>query len=68
MSKSYWKSRVFIGGVRDFKFRNTVEYIANYRFNGDIFHEITIFGLRGVVYSPNTEQNLLKLPYHRPKK
>ena len=45
--------------------RNTVDFIANYRFTGDVFHETTIFHPWG--HSLKTEQNLPKLPHHRPK-
>ena len=49
-------------------YRNTVDIIANYRLTVDIFHVITDFCLRHVVQSPNTEHNLPKLSFHRPKK
>ena len=47
-------------------YRNTVDFIANYRCTVDVFREITDFRLRRVVLSPNTVQNLLKSPFHRP--
>ena len=55
------------GAYEVWYYRNTVDYIANYRFTVDVFHEITNFHRCHVLESPNTVQNLLKLPFHRPK-
>ena len=55
------------GAHEVYNYRNTVDFIANYLFTGEVFHEITILCLRDVFYSTNTEQKLLKLPYHRPQ-
>ena len=56
------------GAYEVWNYRNTVDIIASYRRTVDIFQVITDFCLRHVVQSPNTEQNLAKLPFHRPKK
>ena len=59
--------RMLGGKYEVWNYLYTVDFIANYHFTGDVFYEITNFCLRDVVYSRNTEQNLLKLPYNRPK-
>ena len=40
--------------------------VSNYRCTDDNFHETTIFRLRDMPEIPTTEQNLIKLPNHRP--
>ena len=64
------KSRTFLRGEGAYKvlnYRNTADFIANYRRTVEVFHTISDFRLRHVVLSPNTEQNLPKLPFHRTK-
>ena len=55
------------GAYEVWNYHNTVDIIANYRRTVDIFQVITNFCLRHVVQSPNTEQNVPKLPFHRSK-
>ena len=55
------------GDVRGLKLPNTIDFFANYRWPGENVHKITNFPLRNVSEIPNTEQSLLKLPYHRQK-
>ena len=59
-----WKLTTFFkGGVRNCHY--TVGLTTNYRYTGNIFHEIMIF--RNMTEAPYTKENSLKLPYHRPK-
>ena len=48
-------------------YRNTVKFFEKYHCTGDHIHEITDFRLRDASEILNTEQNLHKLPYRRPK-
>ena len=54
------------GDVRGLKLPKYRRFYRELPFHRRRFHEITILGLRDLVYSPNTEENVLKLPYYRP--
>ena len=61
------KSNTYKGAYTVQNYRITVDFFAHHRCTGGNFHEIMDFRHRHVSEIQNTEQNLLKLPYHRPK-
>ena len=55
------------GAYEIWKYRKTIDFIANYRCTSDVVQEIAILCFCDVPFLPNTEQNLLKLPYQLSK-
>ena len=61
------KSNTYKGAYTVRNYRINVDFFSHYCCAGGNFHEIMDFRHHHISEIQNTEQNLLKLPYHHPK-